>query len=156
MTLAWLQLSYRQTEAYSFSTETAVAFITAKIVDSAIGTKAFCACAALESLLWVVTFWPICNESLIEICCGQHSILVLIRAEACHVSSTCSLPDHFGPMEATVSITVIKGVFVRYVWACCLAVRSLCPSRLIVTACVVDHCRHVCARICARMASHLS
>jgi hypothetical protein len=34
MTLAWLQLSYRQTEAYSFSTETAVAFITAKIVAS--------------------------------------------------------------------------------------------------------------------------
>src|SRR5678816_3884417 len=32
MTLAWLQLSYRQTEAYSFSTETAVAFITGKIV----------------------------------------------------------------------------------------------------------------------------
>src|SRR5437764_13828902 len=30
MTLAWLQLSYRQTEAYSFSTETAIAFITAK------------------------------------------------------------------------------------------------------------------------------
>jgi hypothetical protein len=89
MTLAWLQLSYRQTEAYSFSTETAVAFITAKIVASlrdtacchrnrrfqlqkavtfylcartvyfsAIGTKAFCACAALESLLWFVTFWP--------------------------------------------------------------------------------------------------
>ena len=93
MTLAWLQLSYRQTEAYSFSTGTAVAFITAKIVASlrdtacchrnrrfqlqkavtfhvcastvyfsAIGTKAFCACAALESLLWFVTFWPICNE----------------------------------------------------------------------------------------------
>ena len=145
MTLAWLQLSYRQTEAYSFSTETAVAFITAKIVAlfrdtacchrnrrfqlqkavtfylcartlyfSEIGTKAFCACAALESLLWFVTFWPICNESLIEICCGQRSILVLIRAEACHVSSTCSaLPDHFGTMEAAVSITVIKGVFVR-------------------------------------------
>src|SRR2546421_10350551 len=34
MTLAWLQLSYRQPEAYSFSTETAVAFITAKIVAS--------------------------------------------------------------------------------------------------------------------------
>jgi hypothetical protein len=34
MTLAWLQLSYRQTEAYPFSTETAVAFITAKIVAS--------------------------------------------------------------------------------------------------------------------------
>ncbi len=32
MTLAWLQLSFRQTEAYS--TETAVAFITAKIVAS--------------------------------------------------------------------------------------------------------------------------
>jgi hypothetical protein len=34
MTLAWLQLCYRQTEANSFSTETAVAFITAKIVAS--------------------------------------------------------------------------------------------------------------------------
>src|SRR2546421_9435078 len=34
MTLAWLQLSYRQSEAYSFSTETAIAFITAKIVAS--------------------------------------------------------------------------------------------------------------------------
>jgi hypothetical protein len=98
MTLAWLQLSYRQTEAYSFLTETAVAFITAKIVASlrdtacchrnrrsqlqkavtfylcartvyfsAMGTKAFCACAALESLLWFVTFWPICKELLIEI-----------------------------------------------------------------------------------------
>src|SRR4051794_6064580 len=83
MTLAWLQLSYRQSEAYSFSTETAIAFITAKIVASfrdtacwhrnrrfqlqkavtfylcartvyfsAIGTEAFYARAALESLLW--------------------------------------------------------------------------------------------------------
>ena len=34
MTLAWLQLSYRQIKAYSFSTETAVTFITAKIVAS--------------------------------------------------------------------------------------------------------------------------
>jgi hypothetical protein len=32
MTLAWSQLSYRQTEVYSFATETAVAFITAKMV----------------------------------------------------------------------------------------------------------------------------
>src|SRR4030095_14732212 len=98
MTLAWLQLSYRQTEAYSFSTETTVAFITAKIVTSlrdtacchrnrrfqlqkavtfclcaravyfsAIGTKAFCACAALESPFWFVTFWP----DLIELIHGK-------------------------------------------------------------------------------------
>ena|SRR6476660_663426 len=148
MTLAWLQLSYRQTEAYSFSTETAVAFITAKIVASfrdtacchrnrrfqlqkavtfylcagtvyfsAIGTKAFCACAALESLLWFVTFWPICNESLIEICCDQRSLRVLIpRGDLPRIKHFVLLSGIIlVRMDGTVSIAVTKGVFVRCV-----------------------------------------
>src|SRR4029453_7220141 len=98
MMLAWLQLSYRQTEAYSFSTETAVAFTTAKIVASLrdtacchrnrrfqlqkavtfylcartvsfrrAGPRLFAHALPPESLLWLVTFWPICKEKLIEI-----------------------------------------------------------------------------------------
>src|SRR6266550_4967907 len=116
MTLAWLQLSYRQTEAYSFSTETAVAFITAKIVASlrdtacchrnrrfqlqkavtlhlcastvyfsAIGTKAFCACAALESLPWFVTFWPICKESQLQFAVFPSVLLAAALPSKLHV-----------------------------------------------------------------------
>jgi len=116
MTLAWLQLSYRQTKAYSFSTETAVAFITAKIVASlrdtacchrnrrfqlqkavtfhlcastvyfsAIGTKTFCACAALESRPWFLTFWPIRKESQLQFAVFPSVLLAAALPSKLHV-----------------------------------------------------------------------
>ena len=71
MTLAWLQLSYRQTEAYSFSTETTVALITAKIAASLRDTACCPRIAALVPLharnVAMRMIWETGNKSLREI-----------------------------------------------------------------------------------------
>ena len=52
----------------------------------------------------------------LEICCDQRSMLVLIRRGGLpRIKHFVLLSrNHFGPMEATVSIAVIKEVFVRH------------------------------------------
>ena len=108
MTLAWLQLSYRQTEAYCFSTETAVAFITAKIVASLRDTACchrnrrfqlqkavtfhLCASTVYFSAIgtkafcaWFVTFWPICKESQLQFAVFPSVLLAAALPSKLHV-----------------------------------------------------------------------
>ena len=108
MTLAWLQLSYRQTKAYSFSTETAVAFITAKIVASLRDTACchrnrrfqlqkavtfhLCASTVYFSAIgtkafcaWFVTFWPICKESQLQFAVFPSVLLAAALPSKLHV-----------------------------------------------------------------------
>jgi hypothetical protein len=108
MTLAWLQLSYRQTKAYSFSTETAVAFITAKIVASLRDTACchrnrrfhlqkavtfylcartvyFSAIGTKAFCAWFVTFWPICKESQLQFAVFPSVLLAAALPSKLHV-----------------------------------------------------------------------
>jgi len=108
MTLAWLQLSYRQTKAYSFPTETAVAFITAKIVASLRDTACchrnrrfqlqkavtfhLCASTVYFSAIgtkafcaWFVTFWPICKESQLQFAVFPSVLLAAALPSKLHV-----------------------------------------------------------------------
>ena len=102
MTLAWLQLSYRQTKAYSFFDRNCGCVHYHKIsrlvarpcllppkspIPVTKGShflpgsehcllfgdreQGFCACAALESLLWFVTFWPKCKRDRLNAIVSQ-------------------------------------------------------------------------------------